>query len=71
MPPFSPTPRSESSVSSLPEQSSKKAPVSRPTPSLQESRPQVRPLKKELADHLKTASELYTRMIPRYKSGLE
>ncbi len=30
----------------------------------------VRPLKKEMAEHLKTASELYTSMIPRYKSSL-
>ena len=32
---------------------------------------QVRPIKKELADFLKTASELYTCMIPRYKAALE
>ncbi len=31
---------------------------------------QVRPLKQDLADHLKMASSLYTTMIPRYKSGL-
>ena len=30
----------------------------------------VRPLKKEMAEHLRTASELYTSMIPRYKSSL-
>ena len=32
---------------------------------------QVKPIKKELADFLKTASELYTCMIPRYKAALE
>lgn len=31
----------------------------------------VKPLKKHLADHLKTASHQYTTMIPRYKSGLK
>ena len=30
----------------------------------------IRPLKQDLADHLKMASSLYTTMIPRYKSGL-